>query len=159
MTLFAGPASKQNEPFSDSEILFRLDSLERSISKRILSETDKREIRACGRGKSDFLRRLRAQDSTYAHVDRDLNAAKLAGADPNQPSILALMEKKFAFEKSFDDRYASTPKGKACIQGESKRRKALASALEKDQEYQAYKEALQGKSAPRPHGAAMPGTL
>ena len=120
----------------NAQTLARLDSLEHALSKRILGEGDKREIRACGRGKSEFLKRLRSGDSAYAGVDRDLNAAKLAGADPNQPSIVALMEKKFAFEKSFDDRYASTSEGKACIQGEAKRRRALAQALEKDKEYQ-----------------------
>jgi hypothetical protein len=46
------------------------------------------------------------------------------------------MERKFAFEKAFDERYRATPKGKTCTAGEARRQKAVAAALEKDKEYQ-----------------------
>jgi hypothetical protein len=129
----------------DPSVLNSLDSLQREIRKRILSDADKKEIRACDREKAKFLKDCRS-DSAYARVDHDLNEAKLHGADMNDPSVQALMEKKFAAEKVCDDRYAAQPRGKQCLAGEDKRRKALEKALKADKQYQS----LLKKSEPNP---------
>ncbi|MBW8886927.1 MAG: hypothetical protein JF616_04130 [Fibrobacteres bacterium] len=129
----------------DPSVLNSLDSLQRVIQRRILSDSDKKEIRACDREKTKFLKECRS-DSAYARVDRELNDAKLHGADMNDPSVQALMEKKFAAEKACDDRYATQPRAKQCLTGEEKRRKALEKALKADKQYQS----LLKKSAPNP---------
>lgn len=129
----------------DPSVLNSLDSLQRVVQRRILSDADKKEIRACDREKAKFLKDCRS-DSAYARVDRDLNDAKLHGADMNDPAVQALMEKKFAAEKACDDRYAAQPRGKQCLAGEEKRRKALDKALKADKQYQS----LLKKSEPNP---------
>jgi hypothetical protein len=128
-----GPAPK---PPLDPGLVHSADSLRREIEKRTYSDADKKEIRACGREKSEFLRQARGAEAGYAGTDKALNEAKLAGADMNDPAVLALMEKKFSFEKRFDERYLATPGGKKCSEGESRRRKALEAALAKDRAYQ-----------------------
>jgi hypothetical protein len=127
------PASEAADP----TVAMSLDSLRRVINLRVLSDADKKAIRACDRDKSRFLKEARAAEPGYAQVDKSLNEAKLAGADPNEPSIQALMEKKFTFEKSFDQRFYATPVGRKCSEGDERHAKALAKALEKDKEYQA----------------------
>jgi hypothetical protein len=129
----------------DPSALNSLDSLQRVIQRRILSDPDKKEIRACDQEKTKFLKECRS-DSAYARVDRDLNDAKLHGADMNDPSVQSLMEKKFAAEKACDDRYATQPRAKQCLAGEEKRRKALDKALKADKQYQS----LLKKSEPNP---------
>ncbi len=131
----------------DHSVLNRLDSLRRVIQRRILSDQEKKDIRACDREKTKFLKDCRS-DSAYARVDRDLNDAKLHGADMNDPSVQALMEKKFAAEKACDDRYAAQPRAKQCLAGEEKRRKALEKALKADKEYQSLLKKSQPKSPP-----------
>lgn len=130
--LAAGPSPTPVDP----SVLNSLDSLQRVIQGRILSDADKKEIRACDREKAQFLKTCRA-DTAYARVDRELSDAKLHGADMNDPAVQALMEKKFAAEKACDDAFAALPRGKQCRAGEEKRRKSLAKALESDREYQA----------------------
>jgi hypothetical protein len=129
----------------DPSALNSLDSLRRVIERRTYSDADKKEIRACDREKAKFLKECRS-DSAYARVDRDLNDAKLHGADMNDPAVQALMEKKFAAEKACDDRYAAQPRGKQCLAGEEKRRKALEKALKADKQYQS----LLKRSQPNP---------
>jgi len=131
----------------DPSVLNSLDSLQRVIQRRILSDTDKKEIRACDREKAKFLKDCRS-DSAYARVDRDLNDAKLHGADMNDPAVQALMEKKFTAEKACDDRYAAQPRAKQCLAGEDKRRKALAKALKADKQYQSLLKKSEPNSAP-----------
>ena len=118
-------------------MLNSLDSLQREITRRILSDADKKELRACDREKSQFLKECRASDTAQARVDRQITEAKLSGADPNDPAVAALLERKFSFEKGCDDRYTATPRGKQCLAGEGKRRAALEKALKRDKPYQA----------------------
>lgn len=129
-------ASAQPEA-ADPPMARSLDSLRRVINVRLLGDADKKEMRACDRDKARFLKDARAADPAYAQTDKSLNEAKLSGADPNDPSIQALMEKKFNYEKTFDQRYYATPPGKKCAEGDERRAKALAKALEKDKDYQA----------------------
>jgi hypothetical protein len=110
--------------------------LQRVISRRILSDADKKEIRACEREKSQFLKQCRASDSATALVDKRLNEAKTMGTDPNDPAIQALLEKKFALEKACDDAFNALARGKQCLAGEDKRRVALQKALKLDKQYQ-----------------------
>jgi hypothetical protein len=131
------PAAQPGAPPQDPAVLNSLDSLQRVITRRILSEADKKEIRACDREKSQFLTQCRAADPANAEVDRKIAEAKLRGADPNDPAVAALLERKFAFEKACDDRYTATPRGKQCLAGEDKRRAALEKALKQDLQYQA----------------------
>lgn len=128
---FAQPAATPQDP----SVLNSLDSLQRVIQRRILSDADKKEIRACDREKAQFLKGCRA-DTAYARVDRELNDAKLHGADMNDPAVQALMEKKFSAEKACDDAFLALPRGKQCRAGEEKRRKALEKALKADKQYQ-----------------------
>lgn len=120
----------------DPELVHKADSLRRAIEKRTYSAADKKEIRACDRGKAEFLKKARAADPECARTDKLLNEAKLAGGNPNDPAIAALLEKKFAQEKAFDDKYLATSEGRKCVEGEARRRKAVAAALDKDKDYQ-----------------------
>ena len=122
-------------PPQDPNVLNSLDSLQREITRRILSDADKKELRACDREKSQFLKECRASDTAQARVDRQITEAKLSGADPNDPAVAALLERKFSFEKGCDDRYTATPRGKQCLAGEGKRRTALDKALKRDKQY------------------------
>lgn len=131
----AGPGSPLDTPL-DHNLVAKADSLRRVIEKRTYSDADKKEIRTCGREKTEFLRQARSADPEYAKVDQALNQAKLSGANPNDPAIMTLMERKFAFEKAFDEGYVATPKGKKCAEGEARRHKAVTTALEKDKSYQ-----------------------
>jgi hypothetical protein len=103
---------------------------------RILSASDKKEIRACDREKTEFLKQCRTSEPTTGEVDRRLNDAKLGGANPNDPAIQALLEKKFQLEKACDDRFTATLRGKQCLAGGRKRQEALDKALAVDKEYQ-----------------------
>lgn len=127
----ASPASTAQDP----ALLNSLDSLKREITRRILSDADKKEIRACDREKAQFLKGCRA-DTAYARTDRELNDAKLHGADMNDPAVQALMERKFFAEKACDDRFAAMARGKQCLAGEGTRRQALEKALKADKAYQ-----------------------
>jgi hypothetical protein len=141
-----GVAAAQPPPTpQDPAVLNSLDSLERVIQRRILSDADKKEIRACDREKTQFLKGCRA-DSAYARVDRELNDAKLHGADMNDPAVQALMEKKFAAEKACDEAFHALPRGKQCRAGGEKRRQALEKALRADKQYQS----LLKKAGPGP---------
>ena len=133
-TLAASAAAQPATP-QDPALLNSLDSLKRVITRRILSDAEKKEIRACDREKTQFLQKCRV-DSAYAKVDRELNEAKLHGADMNDPAVQALLEKKFSAEKACDDRYTAQPRGKQCLAGEDKRRAALEKALLADKQYQ-----------------------
>lgn len=115
---------------------FSLDSARRAIQLRILTPTDKKEIRACDREKTEFLKQCRASEPASLELDRKLNEAKLGGANPNDPAIQALLEKKFLLEKTCDDRYNATARGKQCLSGEQKRQSALNQALAGDKDYQ-----------------------
>ncbi len=130
-----GPPPTPKAPL-DPGLVHSADSLRREIEKRTYSDADKKEIRACGREKMDFLRQARSAEPEYAKTDKLLNEAKLAGGSLEDPAIQALMERKFAFEKRFDDAYRATPGGKKCVDGENRRHKAVTAALEKDKQYQ-----------------------
>ncbi|MDB5047074.1 MAG: hypothetical protein JWO30_145, partial [Fibrobacteres bacterium] len=125
------------QPPQDPSVLNSLDSLKRVITRRILSEAEKKDIRACDREKSQYLKQCRNNDSTGAKVDQQLTEAKKSGADLNDPAIQALLERKFALEKACDDAFTATARGKQCLAGEGKRRDALEKALKKDKQYQA----------------------
>jgi hypothetical protein len=114
-----------------------LDSAKREITKRILNDEDKRSIRSCDREKARFLKQCREANPGNAEADRKLNEAKLGNADPNDPAIQALMEKKFTLEKVCDDKFTATPLGGKCRSGERKRQTAVEKALGKDKAYQA----------------------
>ena len=136
-TLLAGTCwAQMPSPPRDPDILNSLDSLKRAITVRILSDADKKEIRACNQEKSAFLKQCRAADTANAGVDALINEAKLKGATQNDPAIMALMERKFAREKACDDAFLAKPRGKQCLAGENRRRLALEKALEKDSAYQ-----------------------
>ena len=143
----AQPSSTPQDP----ALLNSLDSLRRVIERRSLSDADKKEIRACDREKAQYLKGCRAADSAYARVDRELNDAKLHGADMNDPSVQALLEKKFSAEKACDDAFLALPRGKQCRAGEDKRRKALDKALKADKQYQALLK--KAEPGPAPTGA------
>lgn len=132
-------------PPQDPNVLNSLDSLQRVITRRIMSDADKKELRACDREKSQFLKECRASDTAQARVDRQITEAKLSGADPNDPAVAALLERKFSFEKGCDDRYTATPRGKQCLAGEAKRRAALEKALKQDKQYQALLKKVEAK--------------
>jgi hypothetical protein len=123
------------------------DSLKREITKRILSDAEKKEIRACDREKAQFLKQCRAADPAHADVDKRLNQAKLQSADPNDPSIQALLERKFTLEKGCDDKFTAQPRGKQCVAEEGKRQAALEKALAKDKAYQALLQRAQAVGA------------
>jgi hypothetical protein len=143
----AGAARAQPEqPPQDPNVLNSLDSLQRVITRRILSDADKKEIRSCDREKAQFLAQCRASDTAYARVDKQITEAKLTGADPNDPAVAALMERKFAYEKGCDDRYTATPRGKQCLAGEGKRRQALEKALKQDKQYQSLLKKIEAKT-------------
>lgn len=132
-------------PPQDPNVLNSLDSLQRAISRRILTDADKKELRACDREKSQFLKECRGADTAQARVDRQISEAKLSGADPNDPAVSALLERKFSFEKACDDRYSSLPRGKQCLAGEGKRRTALQKAMKQDKQYQALLKKIEAK--------------
>lgn len=133
----AAPSRAQpGQPPQDPALMNSIDSLKRVITRRILSDAEKKEIRACDREKSQYLRQCRAADTAGAGVDRRIMDAKRNGADLNDPAVQALLERKFALEKACDDAFAALPRGKQCLAGESKRRRALEKALKKDKEYQ-----------------------
>lgn len=134
----------------DPAVLNSLDSLRRVIERRSMSDADKKDIRACDREKAQFLKGCRA-DSAYARVDRELNEAKLHGADMNDPAVQALLEKKFSAEKACDDAFLALPRGKQCRAGEEKRRKAVEKALKADKQYQSLLK--KAEPAPEPAGA------
>jgi hypothetical protein len=134
LVLLCVPARSQ--PSQDAAVFFSLDSLQRVIARRILSDADKKEIRACEREKSLALKQCRSGDSAHARVDGLISEAKKTGANPNDPAVEALLEKKFALEKSCDDAFNAQPRGKQCRAGEDKRRKALEKALQEDKAYQ-----------------------
>jgi hypothetical protein len=122
---------------ADPAIAMKIDSLRRAINLRTLSDADKKEIRSCDRDKAAFLKAARAAEPGYAPVDKALTEAKLAGANPNDSAVMALLEKKFGYEKAFDQRFYADARGKKCGDGDARRAKALARALEKDKRYQA----------------------
>lgn len=137
--IFGSHLSRAQPQHADSPMmadLASLDSLRRIISMRILSDPDKKEIRACDREKTEFLKQCRASEPTTGEVDRRLNDAKLNGGNPNDPAIQALLEKKFILEKACDDRFTATSRGKQCLAGGRKRQEALDKALAVDKEYQ-----------------------
>jgi hypothetical protein len=123
------------EPASRAEMA-SVDSARRAISTRILSATDKKEIRACDREKTEFLKQCRKAEPATAEVDQRLNEAKLNSANPNDPAIQALLQKKFLLEKACDDRFTATSRGKQCLAGEQKRRVELDKAIRADKGYQ-----------------------
>lgn len=133
----------------DPGLVHSADSLRREIEKRTYSDTDKKEIRACNREKTDYLRQARSAEPEYAKTDKSLNEAKLAGGSLEDPAIQALMERKFAFEKRFDDAYRATPGGKKCVDGELRRHKAVTAALAKDKQYQALLKRIAESAAER----------
>jgi hypothetical protein len=146
LALAAGRIEAQpGAPPQDPNVLNSLDSLQRAITRRILSDADKKELRACDREKSQFLKECRASDTAQTRVDRQISDAKLSGADPNDPAVAALLERKFSFEKACDDRYTATPRGKQCLAGEGKRRTALEKALKQDKQYQALLKKIEAK--------------
>ena len=127
----------QQDPESEANVIqFQLDSLKREVSKRILSDVDKKEIRSCDRDKAQFLKQCRVLETEYPEVEKRLNEAKLGNGDPNSPAIQSLMEKKFILEKTCDDRFSADPRGKQCQSGEKKREVELNKALTKDSQYQ-----------------------
>jgi hypothetical protein len=151
--VFAAAAPAAAQPPSlpqDPGVLNSLDSLGRAIQRRILSDADKKEIRACDREKAQFLKGCRS-DTAYARVDRELSDAKLHGADMNDPAVQALMEKKFSAEKACDDAFLALPRGKQCQAGEDKRRQALEKALKADKQYQSLLK--KADAGPAPAGA------
>lgn len=119
----------------DPAVLNSLDSLKRVITRRILSDAEKKDIRSCDREKTRFLTQCRTADTANAEIDRKITDAKLRGADPNDPAVAAQMEKKFTVEKACDDKFTATARGKQCLTGEGKRREALDKALKKDKQY------------------------
>lgn len=123
-------------PPLDPALVAQADSLRRHIERTTYTDADKKELKACNREKSDFLKQARGADPEYAKTDKALREAKLAGADMNDPAVLALMEKKFTFEKAFDDKYLATAKGKKCAEGELQRHRAVEAALGKHKAYQ-----------------------
>ena len=136
--LATSPRSQPLLTAQDPNVLNSLDSLRRVIDRRILSDADKKELRACDREKSQYLKQCRTADTATAQVDRRLTEAKQAGADLNDPAIQALLERKFVLEKACDDAYTALPRGKQCLAGEGKRREALEKALKQDKQYQAW---------------------
>jgi hypothetical protein len=135
LSAFAQPMRAPAPPL-DPALVSKADSLRRHIERTTYTDADKKELKACNREKTDFLKQARGADPEYAKTDHALREAKLAGADMNDPAVLALMERKFTFEKTFDDKYLATPKGKHCAEGELKRHKAVAAALKRHKEYQ-----------------------
>jgi hypothetical protein len=131
------PAQPGGPSPQDPSVLNSLDSLKRVITRRILSDAEKKEIRSCDREKTGFLTQCRMADTGNAEIDRKITDAKLRGADPNDPAVAALLEGKFAIEKACDDKFTATARGKQCLAGEGKRRAALEKALKKDKQYQA----------------------
>lgn len=136
-TLAVSAAAQPMQSGQDPSVLNSLDSLQRVITRRILNDADKKDIRACDREKSQSLKQCRTADTAGAQVDRKISDAKQSGADPNDPAVQALMERKFALEKACDEAFAATPRGKQCLAGEAKRRTALEKALKADKQYQA----------------------
>lgn len=136
-SLLAGASRAQMpSPPRDPDLLNSLDSLKRAITVRILSDADKKEIRACNQEKTAFLKQCRAADSANAGVDALINEAKLRGANQGDSAIQALMERKFAREKACDEAFLAKPRGKQCLAGENRRRLALEKALKTDSAYQ-----------------------
>lgn len=131
------PAGSLPKAPLDPGLVHSADSLRREIEKRTYSDADKKAIRACNREKADYLKQARGAEPEYARTDKALTEAKLAGGSMDDPAIQALLERKFAFEKRFDDGYRSTPGGKKCVDGELRRHKAVTAALAKDKQYQA----------------------
>lgn len=123
-------------PPRNPDALNSVDSLKRVITRRILSDADKKAIRSCDREKYAFLKKCRDADTANAGVDRRLNEAKLKGANQADTAVQSLLEKKFLYEKGCDDVFAATAKGKQCLAGETERRAALEKALKKDAAYQ-----------------------
>lgn len=123
-------------PPLDPALVAKADSLRRHIERTTYTDADKKELKACNREKADFLKQARGADPEYAKTDHALREAKLAGAGMNDPAVLSLMERKFAFEKAFDEKYLATPKGKRCAEGELKRHRAVEAALKRHKGYQ-----------------------
>ena len=117
-------------------LMVKRDSLEREIRKRVLTPIDKQDIRRCNQDKLAFLRKLRAANPEVAVVDSSLRAAKLKAQSPDDPESMRLMERKYSFEKSFEEAYLATSEGQSCGTGEVRRRKQGDAALLKDREYE-----------------------
>jgi len=129
--------SQTKNPIPDQgNALFAVDSAKREISKKILSPTDKKNIRSCDREKMDFLKACRERDPENQSITKLLNEAKMNSANPEDPAIQSLLEKKFSLEKKCDDKYQATSAGKICFANEAKRQSDLEKALSTDKGYQ-----------------------
>ncbi len=134
----AGPEAYQSSLAANpaAALQFSLDSAQRDMRRKILSDVDKKEIRTCEREKSLALKQCRDAQATRAGLEYNLNQAKLKGGDPNDPVVQSTMEQLFGLEKACDDQYNATPRAKQCLSGEQKRQAALEKVLAADKAYQ-----------------------
>ncbi len=118
------------------------DSLAREVTRGLLTDLDKRDIRTCDSAKRVFLQDLRQRDTNYAHIDNRLRQAKLNRADPNSNSVRSLLEAKFRKEERFEQTYLATLPGAGCHEKESKRYARIQAALNVHAEYQSLQDRL-----------------
>lgn len=132
-------------PQGVDSLVFRLDSLEREIRKRSVTDKDKKQISQCARTKRQFLQERRAAIPEVAEVDSALRAIKLKGVRPDDPQANRLMERKYSLEQGFENAWQATAEGKRCTDADSTRRRAGDAALKSDAQYQRLQERLKQK--------------
>jgi hypothetical protein len=126
-------------------LVFKLDSLEREIRKRTLTDQDKKQISQCARTKRQFLQERRNALPEVAEVDSALRAIKLKGVRPDDPQANRLMERKYSLEQGFENAWQATAEGKRCTAADSTRRRAGDAALKAHPHYQRLQERLKQK--------------
>lgn len=143
----AQPGFAQAQPGGPGidSLVFKLDSLEREIRKRALTEPDKKQISQCARVQRQFLQERRAAMPEVAEVDSALRELKLKRVRPDDPQAERLMSRKFSLEQGFENAWQATAEGKRCTDADAKRRSAGDAALKADPQYRALQERMKRK--------------
>lgn len=143
----AQPAFAQGSPGGPGidSLVFKIDSLEREIRKRVLTDADKKQISQCARVQRQFLQERRAAMPEVAEVDSALRELKLKRVRPDDPQAERLMSRKFSLEQGFENAWQATAEGKRCTDADAKRRSAGDAALKADAQYRALQERMKRK--------------
>ncbi len=144
-TLWAGA---ERPPIDAFQARGKMDSLREQLDRAIFPPAEKKAWRDCIRGKSEFLAQGRKSDPAFAEVDSLIKRAKVAHADPEDPAVLALMERKYSLEQGLENGWNAAAKGKNCLAIEEKRRRKLESMLDSNPEYRKWKKVAEPAENP-----------
>lgn len=107
-------------PLNDTALrALRLDSLRFALKRRLLTDEEKKVLGRCARHRDSLLRAWRRAEPGSSDLHRALEEAKRENASPEDPKVLALLERKFALEKKLEDRYGRLPAAKGCREAEA----------------------------------------